>query len=311
MTNARNTPVFSAGGHCFTWVEVIEAARARGDWAALQRHVLAVLARESELAATNELPSAVRVQAAARQFRYRHNLISADDLEEWLSRRDITIDEWIAEVRRSLLEPAADVSLSSPEAVERADWVHAICSGKLAAFAKTLAEEVAVHVSEQPLTLARDELAALSEKRERFGAAQVVESTLAREVRDNNVGWTRFDLQYLVHADDMVVREAALCVRLDGRNLGDVAADVGVPLHETSLLLEDAEPVLRTRLIAASPGEVVGPHATESGHQLVHVVRRVPPTLDDAGVRRRAEEAITRRALAAQVNRHVNWHEQL
>jgi hypothetical protein len=195
--------------------------------------------------------------------------------------------------------------------LERANWVHAVCSGRLAEYARMLAEEVAVHLSEQPLTLAPERLVALSEKRQRFCEAQLDESALDAEVRNNDIGWTRLDLQYLKHHDEMVVREAALCVRLDGRELADVGKDAGAEMWETSVLLDDAEPMLRTRLLAAGAGELVGSRATESDHLLVLVVRRVPPRLDDPAVRRRAEETIIRRALAAEVNRHVNWHEYL
>ena len=61
---------------------MIEAARARGDWAALQREVVALLTREREPAAADALPSGLQVKAAATEFRYEHNLVSADELLE-------------------------------------------------------------------------------------------------------------------------------------------------------------------------------------------------------------------------------------
>jgi hypothetical protein len=39
LSTAHSARVFSAGGHCFTWVEVVEWVRARGEWAALQKRV--------------------------------------------------------------------------------------------------------------------------------------------------------------------------------------------------------------------------------------------------------------------------------
>jgi hypothetical protein len=311
VNDARSSRVFSAGGHTFTWNDVIEAARARGDWAVLQREVLGLLARERDLAAAKSLPSSTHVEAAAKDFRYRHNLLSADELEEWLARRDIGVEEWKSEMRRSLLEPASHSPAATPESAERAYWVHAVCSGKLAIYARTLAEEVAVHLSEQPLTLMADELVAFPQKRARYCAAQLRAGALAEVIRNNSVGWTRLDLRYLAHADETVVREAALCVRVDGRPLADVAEDAGAPLQESRILLDDAEPLLKPRLLAAADGELIGPYATESDHRLVHVVRRIPPTLDDPQVRRRAEDTIIRLALDAEVNRHVNWHDYL
>jgi hypothetical protein len=311
VTAGPRARVFSAGGHCFTWVEVVESARVWGEWAALEQRVVGLLARENELAAAGALPDAAKVQAVADNFRDRHNLLTADELEEWLGRHDVGLEEWKAEMRRSLLEPANDAVVVSLDVVERACWVHAVCSGKLAAYARTMAEAVAVHLRDQPLTLTPDELAELPEQRERFCAAQLRTPALAAEISDNKVGWTRMDLVRLIHPDEMVVREAALCVRLDGRELADVAADAKAELQETSVLLDDAEPLLRTRLLAANPGNLVGPVAIGGGYQLVLVVRQVAPSLDEPMVRVRAEETVIRRALAAEVNRHVNWHERL
>ena len=307
VTNAANARVFSAGGRCFTWADVIEAAVARGEWAALQRHALGLVAREN----TGELPDDAQVRAAANEFRYRHNLLSADELQEWLARFDVSFEEWMAEMRRSLLEPADQLFAASPEAVERASWVHAVCSGKLAAYALTLAEEVAVHLSGQAQTVAADELVGLPQERERFCAALLADPALAAEISNNELGWTRVNLRSLSHRDEGVVREAALCVRLDGRELADVAADAGAELRETCVLLDDVEPALRTRLLAARPGEIIGPLAAGTDHLLVHVVARVRPSLDDSEVRQRAGEAIIARALAGEINRHVNWHENL
>ncbi|MGA7054405.1 MAG: hypothetical protein WBZ37_24675 [Mycobacterium sp.] len=311
MTTAPRTQVFSAGGHCFTWVEVVESARIWGEWAALEQRVVGLLVREKEVAAAGALPDAVKVQAAADNFRDRHNLLTADELEEWLDRHDVGLEEWKAEMRRSLLEPANDATAVSLDVGERECWVHAVCSGKLAAYARTMAEAVAVHLRDHPLTLTPDELAELPEQRERFCTAQLRTPALAAEISDNKVGWTRMDLVRLIHPDEMVVREAALCVRLDGRELADVAADAKAELQETSMLLDDAEPLLRTRLLAANLGDLVGPVAIRGGFQLVLVVRQVAPSLDDPMVRVRAEETVIRRALAAEVNRHVNWHERL
>ena len=133
VTSAVDAPVFTAGGHCFTWVEVIESARARGDWAALQGHVAGLIAREGELLAAGALPTAAETRVAADEFRYQRNLLSADELQDWLARRDISVGQWMAEMRRSLLQPAEHAAAASPQDFERASWVHAVCSGKLGA----------------------------------------------------------------------------------------------------------------------------------------------------------------------------------
>ncbi|WP_041301833.1 hypothetical protein [Mycolicibacterium rhodesiae] len=291
---------------------MIEAAHARGDWEALQRDVLALLARERDLSATNALPSGSEVDAAAKDFRYTQNLLTADELSEWLDHCGLSVDEWLAELRRSLFRSAEPEPVAvPPDVLERASWVHAVCSGRLAEYARTFAEEIAVQLTGQLQPPASEQLVAMADVRRRFCEAQLDEAALEGEVRNNNIGWTRLDLQYFTHHDEMVLREAALCVQLDGRELADVANDAGAESWEASVLLVDVPPTLQTRLLAASVGQLIGPLAAEAGHQLILLMRRRSPTVDDPVVRRRAEQTIIERALRAAVNRHVRWHEHL
>src|SRR5689334_19397549 len=75
VTTTHPAKVFSAGGESFTWDDVIDSARARGDWAPLQRRLLRLLTREEELAAAGSLPDAAEVRCAASEFRYRLGLL--------------------------------------------------------------------------------------------------------------------------------------------------------------------------------------------------------------------------------------------
>jgi hypothetical protein len=307
MTQTK--PVFSAGGRCFTWADVIDAARARGDWAAMQHELLALLARERELAAGDALPEAADVRAAANEFRYRLNLLSADELQRWLAANDVTFEEWTAEMRRSLLKLADRDAKLPAEELQRASWVHAVCCGKLAHYAQTLAEEVAVHLSKHP-GVSCDQLGGeLHDEVTSFREQQPSVSVLQNEINNRQIDWTRIDLQLLAHNSEMVAQEAAMCVKEDGRTLADVAREAGAKLHNESVLLEDVEPALRTRLIGAHPGDLIGPVSVGDEYQLVLVTRRLAPALDDPALRQRATETVIQRAMAAEVNRYVNWHE--
>ena len=143
VADTQHAPVFSAGGRVFTWADVVSAARARGDWPELQRGLGRLLACEHELARADALPSAAEIRSAAAEFRHRRNLLSADELTQWLHGNDVTVAEWTGEIRRTLLAPACEASAVD----ERASWVHAVCSGRLGGYAWRLAEEVAVLLS--------------------------------------------------------------------------------------------------------------------------------------------------------------------
>lgn len=304
-------PVFSAGGRCFRWTEVIDAARVRGDWTTLRQHVIGLLAREEALGAGGGLPTADQIRKAGNDFRYARNLLSADELADWLGHYGITFDQWRDEMQRSLLDPVEHPIALPPDEIEQVCWVHAVCSAKLAHYALLLAQEVAVHMSQGPATSApsEDELADLAQGHKHFCVARLSGPALAAEIDNNKLNWTRVDVRCLIHRNDMVIREAAMCVRVDGRDLDDVAADAGTTVRAVNLLLEDVDPALRTRLLAADAGDVVGPVTVAGDHWLMVVLRRVPPSLEDPALRDRAEELIIKRALESEVSRSVTWHE--
>ncbi len=311
VTDIRDAPVFSAQGRAFTWVDVIDAARARGDWAVLEAEVAGLLTREDELTAVGALPDKARTQLAGNDFRHKHKLLSADEVIDWLSRRDISLDEWMAEMQRSLLEPTQSQTPPAVDRLERACWVHAVCSGKLHNFARTFAEEVAVRLTEHWELPRAADLTGLAAARERFCRARLSEAAVAAEVDNNVLGWTQLDISCLAFRDEMVAREAALCVRVDERELPDVGADAGVKVQKLSLMLDDAAPALQSWLMVAGPGEIIGPVAVGTEHWVAQVERRVPPSKDDAVVQARAAATIIERTVAAEVNRHVRWHDHI
>ena len=102
-------PVFAVGGVVYTWTDVADIARSRGDWEAV-----------TEAAANrNPAPSREDADAAARAFRHARRLLSADDLGTWLDRRGVTVERWLDYVRGTAGTDEDDV------------WAEAMCSGLL------------------------------------------------------------------------------------------------------------------------------------------------------------------------------------
>ncbi len=88
-------PVFSAGERTYAWLDVVQAAEARGEVAALEQDLaagVAALARV-ELAASD-------VDAAGTEFRRKLGLLAADEMEAWLSHWEITAGDWMGFLRR-------------------------------------------------------------------------------------------------------------------------------------------------------------------------------------------------------------------
>src|SRR5262245_36242643 len=95
--------VFTINETEFGWEEIVAAANAWGEWQAFVlsvRQSLACLRYASEI---NQLPTAGEVREATTQFRYAHNLISAEDTQLWLDRWEMTANDWMNCLRGQLL----------------------------------------------------------------------------------------------------------------------------------------------------------------------------------------------------------------
>jgi hypothetical protein len=75
--------------------------------------------------------------------------------------------------------------------------------------------------------------------------------------------------------------------------------------------LEDLEHELASRVLAAKPGELIGPLLYEGQQWLTILREKIPPSPDDDEVRARAAEAVVERAVEHEANERVVWLEAL
>lgn len=144
--------MFSVGGRSYDRGDILVAAVLRGEWTALEqtlRRGLSCVRRAGDDG--HEVPER-DLEAAAQEFRYKRNLITAQETEAWLERSRLTFEDWSAYLERSLLMEArsaenADVGLQYPipdEEVNDQLYAEAVCSGALERFAETLASRAAI-----------------------------------------------------------------------------------------------------------------------------------------------------------------------
>lgn len=146
-------PVFQVGGDSYCWADIAFAAVVWGDWDRLRREVREGLAcLGSYRASGRPLPEA-EIDAAAAEFRYERELISAQEAEEWFARWGMSAREWMDYIRRSVLrnrlesrmpELLAQYPVSDAD-VAAAAGVEAICSGLLRRLAPRFAARAAAH----------------------------------------------------------------------------------------------------------------------------------------------------------------------
>jgi hypothetical protein len=139
--------VFRTEDREYRWGDVLRAAEIWGEWDGLRRRVAAAIMRLEELESQDAAPTSEDIGAAAEEFRYARDLLTAEDLERWLERWDLPLQDWEDYTRRSLLDPALVESSAgvppgagaSSSPLEPAVWAEAVCSGALAAWAARLA----------------------------------------------------------------------------------------------------------------------------------------------------------------------------
>jgi hypothetical protein len=108
-----------------------------------------------------------------------------------------------------------------------------------------------------------------------------------------------------------MAREAALCVRDDGTQLDEVAANANVALQNAAIYLDEVEPTLRDRFLAAEKGALIGPLNWANAFGLFLVEDKIIPAVEDPAIKRRAQESLLQRAVNREINNRVKWHARL
>lgn len=313
--------LFTVAGRTFAWEDVLLAAELRGELAELERQVRQGLACLQRVEAGDGTLPAEAVRAAATVFRYDRNLLAAEELEAWLEAQGLTVSEWNGYLRRLVLRERWAIDLERIESefavgddeVEAALAAEAICTGFLRRAAEQLAEDAALAAADDAVEDSPDRttvIAALAREAAAVRSRPPSTPDVEREVAAHALDWIRIEAEALELADPEAAREAALCVRVDGRPLADVADDCGVPSTPLVLYLADADPELRTALVSASPGELIGPVERDDGHLLLQLRTKAEPSAEDPELERRAAAVLAARTVERELRNRVVWHER-
>jgi len=179
----ENRVIFSSGERGFTAKEVVDCALVRGEIDPLWKVFLRVaecdrLANEREL----EVDEAA-LDSAAIAFRYKHDLITAEETERWLEDRGVSLAEfseyfarqyWGRSYSGTVDSPTSSYQTASPE-VKDLFLVDLILSGSLDRMAERLSYRVAAQADE-----AGDNNASVGEELGRFlASAKIDQANLA------------------------------------------------------------------------------------------------------------------------------------
>jgi hypothetical protein len=175
----ENRVIFSSGERGFTAKEVVDCALVRGEIDPLWKDFLRVvecdrLANEREL----ELDDSA-LDSAAIAFRYKYDLITAEETERWLEDRGVSLAEfseyfarqyWGRSYSGTVDPPKSRYQTASPEAKDLF-LVDLILSGSLDRMAERLSYRVAARAADPS-----DNKASVDEERARFFSAAKIDS---------------------------------------------------------------------------------------------------------------------------------------
>ena len=264
--------------------------------------------------------------------------LTAEDWRGWVD-RDLLRARWAGTL--------AEIEARHPIAVDEiaaAAWVEAVCSGALPRLAQTLAGRAAAlaavreagtpdklvaaptgeadrlaEVAQYALgaTLGVDcperlaHFAEADEAFEVFRARVLTPAVIAAAVEARRLDWIRLDLAIARFASESAAREAVCCVREDGVALAEIAREAGATLTESRVLLAEAPAGLRSQLLGAEPGDLLGPLPVDGGLLLVAVHAKTLPDAIDPNVKQRAETQVLEGAVRREMEARVHWRMML
>lgn len=343
--NVFDRSVFSIGERAYCLDDVILAGMWWNHWPEFERFVVEALVCSHAANGNGSTEHDDRITDLATQFRYDRDLIAAVEMEAWLDQAGLSVNDWMESLGRRVRREAhrgdvdALVAAAPPGAAEfdAAVVPDGICSGMFRTFAVALAGRAAVsasarievgdgdertaiadarcaqhaaHLDRWRITNARERLIEIGEMDAAHAAvigAAVTPETLQARLSANHLEWLQVEVTSMTVGDEHVAREALLCCRDEGLSLEEIGSEIRVPVHRRTLLLEDAGAALQPALLSAAPGEIVGPVAVDEGLELLAVLQKTPPTLDDELVRARARAVIVSGLTNREMTNRVRW----
>jgi hypothetical protein len=142
--------VFLCGDRAFTLSDLLDAALFRGELQSAWNNLLRLLAAEQRADEHQLECSDETIDAAAERFRYEHDLITAEETEQWLTDRGLSLGDFGAFFVRhywaeqaDTLEPEAQDYLTAPNEMRELLVAELILSRELARMAQCFSWRVA------------------------------------------------------------------------------------------------------------------------------------------------------------------------
>jgi hypothetical protein len=336
--------LFEIGSQKFAWEDMVLSAQLRNDWHLLLKRIRMRLSCCKYVQEKRTKVTESEIDAEAVIFREARNLISADEMEQWLENKHLTVEEWQSYIERNVIvhkfreefmEAHKKYSILKDE-VDEVLFLEGVCSRAFTVFSYKLAARAALFVEKQgdsvPNLIAdlneplRSRWEALKTKIQseshlehllkleifyrKFWKTVVTEELLEEEIDSRAQELIKFQLVSLSFAEETAALEGALCIRQDGMSLEQVAEEADAGFQEETIYLLEIDSAIRDILMGAKRGDLVGPLQDSKGEfQLIRIIDKQKATTQDQEARKQAARQYRRRIVHQTINAHVKWQD--
>lgn len=338
--------VFTAGGVPYSTRDIIDAAHFRGELEPCWRKVLLQEAAEAKGRASGAEADDASLNSAAIAFRYKYDLITAEETEKWLEARALTLTDFSEYFARAFWEKTFGGRVTSPareyataSAEERELLLEELTfSGELDRMATRLTWRVAARAAKEAAEVPSEFQQAEAERfRTRAGDVQAwlaglgrepawLEEQVAmeaafrhrcqrlltperceRELGPLRLPLTRFEVETMELDSRSAANEAFLCVRDDEVSMEEVAQEGRYPYRRRELVLEEIDPSVQQKYLSSTAGTIMEPTQRGDGFQLARLLGKREPKLEDPDVRARIEQRLLNRHFADLTSGRIQW----
>lgn len=336
--------VFTCGDNSYTDRDVIDAALFRGELDSAWKQLLRGVECENQ-SGDADMDDAT-IDAAVEKFRYDHDLITAEEVEQWLEARGLTMDDfgeyfgrqyWVGKLPQTQPPQAVDY-VSAPDEMRALLRAELILTGEFDRMAARLSWFVAGGQD------VKDDVDLANERAEFFKRAGLSDATLGnwlsglgrdeqwlnamlrleaihnrirteiltpqnrqREMSSLRLPLTRLDVEMMELESKDAASEASLCVTVDGLTMEEVAKEGRYPFRNQQLLVEDVEPDLQQKFLSVPAGSVIEPIPRGDGFQLCRIVKKTEPNPEDPIVQERVDKRLLDLHFSKLVGAHIQW----
>jgi hypothetical protein len=337
--------VCACENHEYKARDAIEAAYFRGQLDSLWQEFLRRVAAEKQADQDDMELDDDAIDSAAEGFRYDHDLITAEETEQWLAARGLNLDDFSDYFARqycgnalSDVEPEMIDFVSAPPDLRNLFTADLILSGDMdgmttqlswrlaAAAEKKDVNEEAIEVERKsffersgvpPTQLSQwlqqlghdlawfDRTLTMEAAYQRRSETLLTPQSRQREMTTLRLQLTRFETEVIELESRDAAQEALFCVREDGMSMEEVATDGRYSYRCVSFLQEDIPDDLQQKFLSVTPGEVLDPIPRGECFELHRIVKKIEPQADDPAVLERVESRILGRHFSELAARHV------